>query len=220
MRKKNIVIIVLLVIALLGLGLWESITYSKNIALQQQFNEVQQKNNILQSQIMKTKTYQQIFKLQEPLYVKEASISTIAVSEDYKKAYDALGTDQFFGLAMLYCSALPRPIIRTVSEQNWDLISTASIINNNPPSLLEAVEVLELESCSTAKIKDFYYQKIEFETHSSNHPPENGWIQVPTNSSGNYEIPLEGYGKETQTFLIKYSFSENSTYYGVISISP
>ncbi len=117
---------------------------------------------------------------------------------------------------LLYCPELEHPVIRAVTENNWNLLEDASIFNT---SSKKDLDIIEVSPCASG-IKEFSYLPADDMTSESETPPKSGWTQISPNENGNYYLPLKE-GKEisgSYYTIFKYVIYDY-TYYGVICLS-
>lgn len=139
--------------------------------------------------------------------------------EMLEQCFDEL-LNQSLQVNLLYCQEMDDyPIIRTVTEDNWNLIYDAAIINFTHRQL----STIKISPCFYAKFKYFYYLPTSnHEIDKAATPPKKGWKEISPNVDGDYTIPLTEAGKAEDGCyytIIKYAIG-NEFYYGIIVREP
>lgn len=123
---------------------------------------------------------------------------------------------QIWGLNLLYCKELELPVFRTVADCDWNLIQDVSL-NNFTTQTLDSISFSPCTSYN--KITSFSYLLTDNEDLAwSENPPTSGWFEILPDTEGNYQFPLtKADGSHYRYVLIKYSFSDEDTYYGLLT---
>lgn len=218
-RKKNFIPIIL--IAVLGfttVALAFSTMYFKNAAKLAEDNLAENEKKMIQLAVKKIQEDDNIKK--EPHKPITSNSSPVADNLSmYEQCYYELW-GQFFQKNLMYCQQLELPIIRAVSEDNWNLINDVYIINFTNRSLKNAELSISL---LYDEMSAFYYMPTDSQFITKENPPKEDWIELQPNESGNYVIPMSKIPADNEGFkyiAIKYTIEELQNYYGMLVETP
>ena len=228
MKKKIFPIVTFVLAIVLAVVVHDDISRRNELAsLTATWQEEQQNYNQIISELQKKLFAQQeeFDEFQETIYNQNLEIQYYQLSDGidlsslfrnynlYRQCYLEMSW-QIYGVNLLYCEDFEFPVIRAVSEDNWNLLQDADLVNFST----QEVEEITVSLCSSnVAISNFYYLPTNDKLSLAQNPPKSGWIEV-SSDAGEYTIPLmeaEKHGSERYT-AIKYTIGDD-TYYGIIA---